>query len=82
LVKVNGDVLYNVKAISAGNSYSLLLNNDGRVVSLGYDYGASNELAGVSNVVAVSRQLAIKLDGTIVTWGQKHSTAMATVPIG
>ena len=76
LLKVNGNVLSNVVAISAANS--LALKSDGTVV--GWESGRAVPV-GLSNIVAVSGGLAIKRDGTVVAWG-RGLHEMNTVPVG
>lgn len=65
LVRINGNILSNVVAISPS---SLALKSDGTVVGWGLR-GDANILAGLSNIVAIDYCLAIKSNGTIVYWG-------------
>jgi alpha-tubulin suppressor-like RCC1 family protein len=73
IVRINGVVLSNVVAISAGFFHSLALLRDGNVVAWGNDgAGKASVPAGLSNVIAISagwsHSLALKKDGTVVMW--------------
>ena len=93
VVTMAGHVLSNVVAVSASDSHSLALCNDGTVVGFGGNFlgmavGFTNaypyriieqvRLDGrvLSNVVSIvaSREfcLALKKNGTVVTWGENY----------
>lgn len=76
-VKLAGQILTNITAISAGDHISLALKSDGTVVSWGekpgeYNWGQMKVPSGLSNVVAIAAgirgNLALKKDGTVVQW--------------
>jgi alpha-tubulin suppressor-like RCC1 family protein len=72
--------LNNVVAIAAGYSYAMVLKANGTVVAWGSGTG-TNLPAGMSNIVAISAGnypqensgLAIRSDGTLLTWGDNNS---------
>jgi trimeric autotransporter adhesin len=74
-VTIDGLVLSNVTAISAGRTHSLALKRDGTVVAWGayWDGEKVTVPAGLSNVAAISagkdESLALKRDGSLVLWG-------------
>ncbi len=73
IVTINGIVLTNVAAISAGYFHNLALRGDGTVVAWGNDgAGKISVPAGLSNVIAISagwnHSLALKKDGSVVFW--------------
>ena len=66
--------LSNVVAIAAGESHSLALTAEGRVVAWGGNYyGQTNVPSGLSNVVAIAagwyHSLALTAEGRVVAWG-------------
>jgi alpha-tubulin suppressor-like RCC1 family protein len=77
LVRINGNILSNVVAISAG---CLALKSDGTVVGWGLNSDA-NFIAGLSNIVAIQPDLALKGDGTLVSWGLSNGEKVV-VPEG
>ncbi|NOS72116.1 MAG: hypothetical protein HOP33_19595 [Verrucomicrobia bacterium] len=75
--------LTNVVALAAGDSHSVALKADGKVVVWGSNgAGQTNVPAAASNIVAVAaawqHTVALKSNGTVVAWG----TGGATVPAG
>lgn len=67
----------NVVQISAGRNHLLGLQNDGIVVSAGFDtYGQVALPPGLSNVVSVAAgglfSMAMRRDGTILAWGDNR----------
>ena len=77
-----------VKAISAGEFYSLALKNDGTVIGWGRnDFGQQNIPSGLTNVTSIaagwSHCLALNADGTVVGWGGgQNYFGQATPPVG
>ncbi len=69
IVTINGAVLTNVVAVSAGLLHSLALIGNGKVTAWG---SQTTVPAGLSNVIAISagcgHSLALKKDGTVVMW--------------
>ena len=66
--------LTNVVAIAAGDSHSVALKANGRVVAWGNNfYGQTNVPASLSNVVAIAaawqHTVALRSNGTVVAWG-------------
>ena len=75
-----------VIAITAGNSHSCALKNDGQVVCWGNNsYGKATPPTGLSNVQAIAtgglHTCALKNDGQVVCWGYNYS-GQATPPTG
>jgi uncharacterized delta-60 repeat protein len=69
--------LTGVKAVAAGESYSVALNSNGTVVVWGRnDDGETNVPAGLTGVTAVAaggyHVLALKNNGTVVGWGADY----------
>ena len=79
-VRISGNVLSNVVAVSAENAGSLALKSDSTVVPWGSNED-TNVIIGLSNIVAVDHWLALKRDGTVVSWGE-NSRAKAVAPTG
>lgn len=76
MVRIGGEELSDVVAISAGWGHSLALKNDGTVVAWGDNtFGQATVPSGLSNVVAVAaggrHSLALQKDGNLVEWGQR-----------
>ena len=66
--------LTNAVAVAVGNSHSVALKPNGRVVVWGYNgSGQTNVPASASNVVAIAagqdHTLALRSNGTVVAWG-------------
>jgi alpha-tubulin suppressor-like RCC1 family protein len=66
--------LFNVSAVSAGDSHNLALKDDGTLVAWGDNhYGEATVPAGLSNVVAIAAgdgfSTVLKGDGTVFSWG-------------
>jgi len=78
-VVIGGNVLGNVRKISAGQSHTVALLHDGSVVSWGSNIlgeGAvpTAALSGVIDIAAGGyHTIALKSDGTVVCWGQNRS---------
>jgi len=85
IVKIDGRVLTNIKAVAAGRTHSLALKTDGTVVA----WGALNSGAkvvvppGLSNVVAIAAgcdgSLALKSDGTVVGWNMRVPAGLSNI---
>ncbi len=80
------DGLSDVIAIAAGESHSLALRGDGRVVAWGDDYaGQARVPKGLTNVVAIAaggrHSLALRDDGSVVAWGDDYE-GQSRVPAG
>ncbi len=71
IVRINGAVLTNVVAVSAGLVHSLALKKDGTVVAWGND-GPASVPSGLRDVIAISagwnHSLALRKDSTVVMW--------------
>lgn len=89
-VTLGGQTLTNIIAIAAGDSHSLALTMDGRVVAWGDNsLGQTNVPSTLSNVVALARGgsesanhcLALKADGKAVAWGS-NSYGQTNLPGG
>ena len=85
-VSLGGQVLSNIRSLSARRAHTLALKNDGTVVSWGN--GSSGEtsvptgLSGVSAVAAGGlHSVALKSDGTVVAWGGNNQ-GQSSVPVG
>jgi len=65
LVTIDGNILSNIVAISFG---SMAIKSDGRVVGWRFNRD-TNIIAGLTNIIAIDSTLALKHDGTVVTWG-------------
>ena len=64
----------NGQTIAAGEGHSLVLTNDGTVVSRGWNgFGQCDSPSGLKDVVAIQaggrHSMALKKDGTVVAWG-------------
>lgn len=78
-VKIGGQVLTDVTAISAGWQFNLALKRDGTVVGWGDNKnGQINVPVGLSNLTAIaageSHGLALKKDGTITSFGSRENS--------
>jgi alpha-tubulin suppressor-like RCC1 family protein len=66
----------NVVKVAAGENFSLALLGNGTVLAWGSDqYGALNVPEGLTDVVDIgagSQAIALKSDGTLVTWGTPY----------
>ena len=72
---IDGQILSNIVAVSAGARHSLVLKADGRVVAWGDNsVGQTNIPAVVSNIVTIAAgddySYALERDGTLVGWGR------------
>ena len=78
LVRIDGNTLSNVTAISA-NGFAL--KNDGSVLTWG---GINRAVppSGLSNIGAINGNLALKNDGTVIAWGSNNHGEETTVPEG
>jgi alpha-tubulin suppressor-like RCC1 family protein len=77
---------YPIKALAAGDTHSLALTFDGRVIAWGNNnYSQATVPAGLSGVTAIAaglnHSLALKADGTVVAWGN-NASGQSTVPVG
>jgi alpha-tubulin suppressor-like RCC1 family protein len=66
--------LTNAVAVAVGNSHSVALKSNGRVVVWGYNgSGQTNVPASATNVIAIAaaqdHTLALRTNGTVVAWG-------------
>ncbi len=77
LVKINGNILSNVVAITTGG---LALKSDGTMV--GWGLFSKEVPVGLSNIVAINGSLALKADGTVVAWGKGIHGEKYAVPAG
>ena len=77
-VVIGGNVLGNVRKISAGQSHTLALLHDGSVVSWGSNTLGEGTVptAALSGVIDIAtggyHNIALKSDGTVVCWGQNR----------
>jgi probable HAF family extracellular repeat protein len=79
--------LTNVIAVAADEANSYALRSDGTAWSWGYALGLGNgdlshgnvptQVKGLSNVIAISYEMALKADGTVWTWGVNISSSGA-----
>lgn len=75
MIMIDGQILSNIVAVSAGARHSLVLKADGRVVAWGDNsVGQTNIPAVVSNIVTIAAgddySYALERDGTLVGWGR------------
>jgi alpha-tubulin suppressor-like RCC1 family protein len=80
------DGLNEAVAIAAGDSHSLAVTAQGRVIGWGANWsGQATVPTSLSNVVAVAagatHSLALTAEGQVVAWGEKYSS-QTTVPAG
>jgi alpha-tubulin suppressor-like RCC1 family protein len=93
VVTIGSDVLSNVVAISAGDTFSLALKRDGTVVAWGEQTESKASVPkNLTNVVTIAadgaHSLASRGDGSVVTWGRINEvpeeitniTAVSTAP--
>lgn len=82
LVRIGGEVLTNVAAVAAGNSFSLALKHDGSVIG----WGKNQVPSGLTNAVAISARgfysLALEPDGTVVGWSRLSEDKRSSTPAG
>jgi alpha-tubulin suppressor-like RCC1 family protein len=77
------DGLSNVIAISADSSRSVALKKNGRSVYWGYLDEDTNIISGLSNVVAINHEMALKGDRTVTVWGSRaRNSQRAIAPAG
>jgi alpha-tubulin suppressor-like RCC1 family protein len=90
IVALGGVTLTNIVAIAAGDSHSLALKADGKLVAWGDNSkGQTNVPASLSNIVAIAvggseitrHCLALKADGHVVSWGD-NSFNQTNLPAG
>jgi len=87
IVSINGEILTNIIAISAGFSHSLALRSDGTAVAWGDDgTGNATVPSGLSNIVAVSagwnHSLFLKSDGSVASWPRPINLAWRSPSAG
>ena len=75
MVAINGQLLSNIVAISAGWTHSLALKSDGTVVAWGESESGQTAVPdGLHDVIAIAagceHSLALKRDGTVIGWGE------------
>ncbi len=75
-----------VVAVVSGNSHTVALQRNGRVVAWSWGtLGSWNVPVGLANIVAIDadgdHSMALRRDGTVVMWGEP-GTAWTTVPDG
>jgi alpha-tubulin suppressor-like RCC1 family protein len=89
-VTLGGRTLTNVVAVAAGDSHSLALSADGKVVAWGDNsYGQTNVPVTLSNAVSIAvggseptrHCLALRTDGKAVAWGS-NSYSQTNIPPG
>ena len=90
-VMIGGQVLSNVVAVSAGNNFSLAVQNNGVVVGWGFNgFGQAPAFVQVNgkilnNVVDISAgaesALALRSDGTVAAWG-RNAELQNNIPSG
>jgi alpha-tubulin suppressor-like RCC1 family protein len=78
IVKVNGIILSNVVAISPNG---LAVRCDGTVAGWQFNRD-TNLISGLSNIVAISGNFALKADGMLVAWGNGIHGENLAVPVG
>ena len=76
--------LTNIVLIAAGDSHSLALRGDGKVIGWGDNFfGQRRVPTGLANIVAIAagseHSLALRADGTVIAWGRNDS-GQTTVP--
>jgi hypothetical protein len=69
--------LSNIVAISVGEAQTTALKSDGTAIFWGVATSGTATLPGLTNLVAVSSELALKSDGSVVEWnGGTNATAI------
>lgn len=75
VARVDGKILRDIKAVAAGDGFSLGLKRDGTIV----EWGENAVAVTVSNVVAIAAagfaSVVVRSDGTVVEWNNEKANA-------